>query len=358
MLKTFKIKNSIKITCPPSLRLGVSRRENLKLKILLTSCILFLISFWASVTPVKAQNQYPEGITVIPSIWHLDLATDPPEYDLKYINNTDSNISLEIDVQDFTGLEEGYKISYLEEKDATNYKYSLSSWLSFENRNLLLAPGEEKSIKVFIDKDRITLGGHYASIMAKAVSENVEREININPVISSLLFVRASTGREIESGEIITFKPDRSLVNFPENFILRFENSGNVHVVPYGQVQITDMFGSFVANGILNEKSLDALPESIRRYDIPIISNSKFMLPGIYTAKIDMHFGKSKNKLTKTTHFFSEGSIDFIKLGFIILVILITALVLRKKKKKKIEKPTEVIEAKTKSLKTKRRKIK
>ena len=92
MFKALNIKNSIKI-------------KNLKLKILLTSCILFLISFWGSVGLVGAQSQYPEGITVVPSIMHIDLALDPPEYELKYINNTASEISLEISVQDFTELE-------------------------------------------------------------------------------------------------------------------------------------------------------------------------------------------------------------------------------------------------------------
>lgn len=307
---------------------------------------LFFFALQASVMRVNAQQEYPEGITVIPSIKHIDLSSDPPEYDLKYVNNTGFDLRLELSVQDFSEIDEDYKIKYLEPKDAANYKYSLSSWLTFENKNLELLPGEEKSIKVYINEDRVPLGGHYSSILAKVVQGSVDQKINVNPIISSLLFVRASTGLEIESGEIISFEPDKSVLNFPENFILRFKNDGNVHVVPYGQVIITDMLGNRVASGILNERSLDALPESIRKYEIPIKKEAGFFIPGIYSAKIDMKYGENNRKLVKSKVFFSQGTINF----FLILVIIIsTSVVLfylrkpikEKLKKRKMEKPID-----------------
>ena len=322
MLNKFKIKNSIKI-------------KNFELKTVIATCFMILLVFWASVTVADAQNKLPAGISVIPSIMYLDLALDPPEYTLTYINNTKSDIKLELSVQDFSELEDDYKINFLETKDAASYKYSLSSWVTLENKNLELTQGEEKSIKVFIDKARITKGGHYASVLARSTQQNVEKQININPVISSLLFVRASTGKEIENGKISTFRPDRNFLNFPENFVLRFENSGNVHVIPYGQIVITDNFGNRVANGILNEKSLDALPESIRKYDIPIIHDSQFMIPGIYTAKIDVHYGNSQKEISRTTIFFSQGSFNFAKIGFVIIIISIIGFIAYKRIRKR-----------------------
>ena len=141
--------------------------KNLKLKILLASYFMILLAFWASTVLVKAQTNLPEGISVIPSIIHLDLTSDPPEYDLKYINNTDSDIILTLSSQDFSEFEDEYRINFMEPKDAENYKYSLSSWISFENPNLEIPAGKEKSIKVFIDSERLTQGGHYASILAR-----------------------------------------------------------------------------------------------------------------------------------------------------------------------------------------------
>ena len=298
--------------------------------IFLVSCIMIPAS-----TPSAWAQSLPKGITVIPSIMYIDLAVDPPEYELKYINNTNSLLNLELSAQDFTELEESYKITFLEGRDAKNYKYSLSSWISFENKNLELAPKEEKSVKIYIDKDRITRGGHYASIFAKVIQPKNEKQININPVLSSLLFVRASTGREVESGKINTLRPDRNGLDFPKNVILRFQNDGNVYVIPYGQVQIKNASGKVVSKGFLNEGSLNSLPESIRRFDIKLKNDTYFMLPGFYTAEINMHFGKENRELNYSTKFFSQGSFNFLKIGLLLLTIILIIYYIRKRRKSK-----------------------
>jgi len=282
---------------------------------------------------MHAHAQTPEGLTVAPSIIHIDLATDPAEYELTYINNTKGEMDLSLSAQDFTMLEDSYKIDFLTGKDAASYKYSLSSWISFENNNLFLAPGEKKSVKVFIDKNRITKGGHYASILAKIVQPENKTQISINPVLSSLLFVRASTGKEVEDGTISSFEPVRDGIEYPDTYALRFENNGNVHVIPYGSIQVFDPLGNFVARGVLNENSLDALPESIRRYDTQTTTYQKILLPGVYTAKINVIFGKTNQKATATVKFFSQGMFDFVKISLGLVILLIVLFYLRKKRK-------------------------
>jgi hypothetical protein len=280
--------------------------------------------------------QKPQGITVVPSIAHIDLANDQPEYELTYINNTKNNINLLLSVQDFTVLEDSYKINFLQGKDALNYKYSLSSWISFENNNLQLNPNEKKSVKIFIDKNRITKGGHYASILAEITQEDQKNKINVRGILSSLLFVRASTGQEIEEAKILSLRPFTTGIEYPSSFSLRFENSGNVFVVPYGLIQVYDPLGNLAAKGIFNEDSLDALPESIRTYNTPITVYQKVLLPGIYTAKINLHFGKSNQKLSFTIKFFSQGMFDFAKIAVGLIILGILILYYKRKKRKNL----------------------
>ena len=273
--------------------------------------------------PGRTLAQEGNGITVMPSIVHLDLSQDPPEYELTYTNTTKVNINLLLTVQDFSELEDSYRVNFLDPKDAQNYKYSLSSWISFENKNIQLAPGEKKSVKIFIDKNRITKGGHYASILAEIVQPDTNKQVSVKAVLSSLLFVRASTGLEVEEGKINSFMPLRDGIEYPESYSLRFENSGNVHVVPYGLVEIYDPLGNLAAKGIVNENSLDALPESIRNYEIKVNTYQKLLFPGIYTAKISLHFGKTNQKTYTETAFFSQGSFDFVKIGILLFVIIL-----------------------------------
>ncbi|HYM65117.1 MAG TPA: hypothetical protein VES68_01365 [Candidatus Sulfotelmatobacter sp.] len=291
---------------------------------------LVILSLFFLIKPSYAQEQ--QGISITPSIEHLDLALDAPEYELTYQNNTSFSITLNLSVKDFTELEDSYKVNFLEGNDATNYKYSLSSWISFENNSLRLSPGEKKSVKVFIDKDRITKGGHYASILAEIVQEQENKKINLKAILSSLLFVRASTGKEIEDGKISSFIPLRDNFDFPDTFRLRFENFGNVHVIPYGLIEVFDPLGNLVAKGILNEGSLDALPESIRNYDTKIETLGKVLSPGIYTAKISLHFGKGNIKLYGESKFLSQGSFDFTKIALLIILILVLYFIYKKKR--------------------------
>ena len=303
--------------------------ENWKLNIGLVLLFTFYVLGFMFAPTAHAQTQ--KGITVSPSIAHIDLATDQPEYELTYTNNTGANISLLLSVQDFSELEETYQVNFLNQKDAANYKYSLSSWISFENKNLELNSGEKKTVKVFINKDRITKGGHYASILAQIQQPENKSAINILPTLASLLFVRASTGKEFEEGKISNFMPLRDGVEFPNAFITMFQNNGNVHVVPYGLIQVYDPLGNLVAKGIFNTNSLDALPESIRRYDTNIDLYQKILLPGIYTAKIDLHFGNTNKKTSTTIKFFSQGMFDFVKIGLGLVIILLVVFYLRKK---------------------------
>jgi len=304
--------------------------NNLRLKILLV--ILFSLIFNLKSVPAHAQAQ--PGITVTPSIIHIDLATDPADYELSYFNNTKTDIALTFSAQDFTELEDSYKISFLTGKDDANYKYSLSSWISFETKSIQLSPGETKSVKISIDKNRITKGGHYASILAEVQQPETNKQVVVKAVLSSLLFVRASTGKEIEDGKISDFTALRDGIEYPDEYQVRFQNNGNVHVIPYGVVKVFDPLGNMVAKGPFNVDSLDALPESIRRYQTKVVTYQKILFPGVYTAKVELIFGKTNQKVTANIRFFSQGMFDFVQLAVFMTIAGILIIYFKRKLKK------------------------
>jgi hypothetical protein len=301
----------------------------------LTISLGFLLTMLCLMFTPSARAQTQPGITVTPSIMHIDLATDPPEYELSYFNNTKAGINLIFSAQDFTELEDSYKISFLTGQSAANYKYSLSSWISFETKSIELNPGEKKSVRVFIDKNRIPKGAHYASILAEIDQPEVDKQVAVKVVLSSLLFVRASTGKEIEDGKISDFSALRDGIEYPGQYQVRFENNGNVYVTPYGTVQVFDPLGNLVAKGPFNVDSLDSLPESIRDYQTKVVTYQKILLPGVYTARIDLKFGKTNQTASSSVKFFSQGMFDFGKIGFGLIVIALAALFLRRKMKTK-----------------------
>lgn len=296
------------------------------MKLSATSVVItfIIISFLAS--KIVAQSR-TNGITVSPSIMEIDLADDLPEYNLQFINNTSETIVLRLKAQDFTELEDGWKVNFLEPKDANNYRYALSSWISFNKRTLTLGPREKSEVTIAIDADELSSGGHYAAILAEVDQPSDTDQIGVKFILTSLLFVRTHTGKEIESAQISSMRPLQSWFDFPEIFIFRLQNSGTVELIPYGTISILGPFGRIVVKNAVNEESFITLPETIKRYEVKLKDKNRFLLPGVYTAKLDIHYGKSMKKVTSELRFFSLGSISIpyilvFTLGIVVIVLL------------------------------------
>lgn len=284
-----------------------------------------LLSFlFLSLFPYKISAQAKQGITITPSILHLDLSIDVPEAEFFYKNTTKNQIELSFSAQDFSELEESGRVKFLLEKDAKNYQYGLTSWITFEKQSMTLLPNEGENLKVFINKDKLTPGGHYATIQAE-LKQSVEGEsqVPVKAILSTLLFVRTATGNEREELSLQSAEALRTLLGFPDTFLIRLQNKGNVELIPYGLIEIKDMFGNIVAKGIINEGSLISLPESVRRFDVPIKRLNSFIAPGIYKAEINVHFGKQDKSISERVSFISQGSINLL-----LFILLIPALVL------------------------------
>lgn len=294
-----------------------------KLKILFVGLFVYLfIGLLVLSLPNGFSQAYAQtnAVSVSPSLLHLDLQTDEPQATLYYKNTSKETVELTLSASDVTELEDGYKLSFLEQKDAKNYKYSLSSWIDFDKKTLIVNPGETSTVTVFIKKDRLNPGGHYGAVLAQISNKNPSGNVAINSSLSSLIFVRTNTGKEKEEGKIEKFAPIREWLDFPDSFVLRFNNTGDVDVVPYGLITIKDIFGRIVAKGIVNEGSLATLPESIRRYDVQILKQENFLIPGIYKAELTGHFGKKNKQFKAAAAFFSQGSIPLLP-----LVVIFTA---------------------------------
>ena len=287
--------------------------------------------------PAFAQTLPPNSLTVTPSLLSLDLSKDQPQGMLTYINTTDKTLEVSFSASDFAPLEDGYKLSFLQEKDAANYHYSLSSWIDFSSKKVTIAPHDHTDITVFVDKDKLTPGGHYASVLAEVETKG-EGSVQIRGILSSLLFVRTNTGTEKEEAKIVGFFPNQTFINFPEALVLRLNNTGDTTITPFGLVTITDPFGNFVAKGILNESSAPVLPESIRRFETPIHSLTGFFPPGIYTAHIKLHFGKKNIVKDSTTTFISQGSLPLWQTGVGTLVFGVGYMLFRRFLPRKLRK--------------------
>jgi len=280
-------------------------------------CLLNLQSASAQ-TPINT-------VSVTPQLSQLDLSVDQPETILYYKNTSLYPVELSLSVKDVTELEDRNPVGILDPKESVNYKYSLSSWVTLESQTILLSPGEQKTVKVTITKEKLSPGGHYGTILAEITQNTGRDKVKIRGVLASLLFVRASTGNEIEEARVSSFSPNQNGISFPEKFTMRFQNTGNVELIPYGLLEIKNQNEKLIAKGIVNEDSSITLPEAIRTYSIPVKQTVSVILPGKYTATLFLHYGKSNKKILLKTQFSTLGSTNLL-LGTIIFLAIILGL--------------------------------
>ncbi|MDR3583242.1 MAG: hypothetical protein P4L62_02700 [Candidatus Pacebacteria bacterium] len=296
-----------------------------------------LLTFAASDKPARAQAA-PSGFSITPFYQSIDLKKDQASapFTINVKNTTAAPAVFRVSVLDFGTLDESGGVAFLGASD--NLKYGLASWVNLSNDTLVLAPGEERQVDGTIEnRESLSPGGHYGAVFFKIddnggnTADSQSDSIAFDPSLASLLFVR-KTGGETYGLNLDSFEASKNIFTLPDQIRLRFQNTGNVHVVPRGTVEIFDPTGRMVAKSIINSESGIILPETFRLFPSKFMPISFAYLPGRYTMAIDYRYDGQDNFTTRKTIFF------FVPLNFVGLVVLVIGLmvavhVIHKKKK-------------------------
>lgn len=271
------------------------------------ACFLLVSPFFASADDLQ------NGISISPMFQEVVLDKDSPSktFSLQASNTTDSLVTLRLSVLDFGSLDESGGVAFLGAEQNFEKQYSLASWIRLDRDALVLGPGESQTVEVtFENRESLSPGGHYGAIFFKmensgadTVGANGKPNIAVSQSFSSLIFAKKLGGERYDLGA-----PDigisKSFFFLPQSFSLRFQNKGNVHVVPRGTVTVTDPRGNMVEKGIINEESAIILPETFRTYVVRPSVFARSFLPGYYTATVQYRYDGNEDFASKNTRFF------------------------------------------------------
>ncbi len=281
--------------------------------------LLFYAVFFAG--PANAQTK--NTITLLPA--YVDVVVKNPQEEVLISfflkNTTDKSLSFELFSIDFQQKDDLGTIGFLG-KSASNYSYSLSSFLIFKNPNIILSPGEKEEIVVTIqNRQDLTPGSHYAAVVAREITQEGDKP-SVAPAISGLIYVTKQGGERYNlSFKDFSFPSSAISFSNPATGFVTLQNDGNTYLIPYGTADIYDMFGRKIFKGIINEPSVRVFPQSIRR--VPVyFRNIAFEFPiSINTLKL-----QGRDSLNKTKFSYSEVYI-YINPWFIGGITLITFLI-------------------------------
>ena len=297
----------------------------MKKSILCFYALFFALVFQLQVNLVLAQTVQP-NFSINPFYQNIDIQkgqTSVP-FSVKIKNNTTSPAVFRISVLDFGSLDESGGVAFLGASD--NLKYGLASWIVLSNDTLVLKPSEEQTVTGTIEnKESLSPGGHYGAVFFKIDDgdgsiDSGKDAVTFNPSLASLLFVR-KIGGETYGLNLDSFNFAKNLFVLPDEMWLRFQNTGNVHVVPRGTVEIFDPLGRSVAKNIVNDGSGIILPESFRVFTDKFMPISPALIPGRYKVLINYRYDGQTDFTPVWTSFF------FMPLDFIGLLVVLAGII-------------------------------
>ncbi len=275
--------------------------------------VLFsVIVVWFSVTSIAGAEE-KLTLTITPPLFQLTIGPGGIwSSSVKIVNTNSYDLTLYASVMNFEANGEGGsgKFTPIIEDGNEASVNSLAQWIEVSKKPIFIP--KEKSAEIPFSvriPENAPPGGHYAAILVgtQPLSDKSEGPvIRVSSLVSSLLFVRIK-GDVREEGNIREFSTGKTFYQKPEvDFTLRFENIGNVHLQPQGDIVIYNMWGKERGKILINQKTHfgNVLSKSVRKFEFEWQGEAHPLEVGRYTAVVTLAFGKeARQNISATTYF-------------------------------------------------------
>lgn len=285
---------------------------------------------------IPAQAQAAKGIGVTPGLQEVEIRQGDTEarFEVTVSNSTDAKVDFRLNTIDFGALDESGGVAFLGKTGQETYAYSLSRWMQLDRNELTVDPGKTEIVNVTIrNEDSLSPGGHYGAVLVttREGGQVQNDSVAMLPGASTLVLLK-KYGGETYDLKLESIKANKPFFGLPQAAILRFENAGNIHVVPRGTLDLTGPFGSKLANGVVNEASSYVLPGSFRQIDVPLTFTNQPWLPGRYTLKTTWRYDSTNQTETHEMHYWYLGKVGTGLLIFISLAIVLYLFILYRRR--------------------------
>ncbi len=292
------------------------------ISLLAVASIFFAL--WASEASAQAIS-----FSVTPSL--IEVSAEPGrswESSIKVVNNNAFDLTVYAEVLNFEPLGESGQSTFIPISQTEQDGTTIAEWFTVSSDPVVI-PRESSAavpIKLTVPASAAP-GGHYAAIQigTRPPETSGEQIVRTSQIVTALFFARVA-GDVVESGTVRSFRANQILLGRPEaTFELRFENKGNVHLQPQGEIIIKNMWGAVRGTIPINQQTHfgNVLPESIRLFEFTWSGAFSLADIGRYTAEVTLAYGDDARQFTNRTTSFYVVPIKALTLSILLLLALI-----------------------------------
>jgi hypothetical protein len=301
------------------------------IKLNVATAFVLLCFYTVSSAFVFAQTDAGQSLSVTPTLFNMTAVRGQAwNSGIKVINNNTFPLTIYAQVVNFAPQGESGEGKFLPVFEAVTDGATLAEWIDIKTDAVTIAPEQTESIPFTLQvPEDASPGGHFAAILigTKPPAQEGSLRVSTSQVVTSLFFVRLA-GDVKEEASIREFHIVHPFVSSPKaDFEVRFENKGNVHLQPQGEIVITNMWGKERGVIPINHQTHfgNVLPESIRKFEFSWKSEPSFSDIGRYKAELTLAYGEEGRKfLTSTDYFY----VFPVKAGLITLTTLVVFILL------------------------------
>jgi phage pi2 protein 07 len=269
--------------------------------------LVFCLVLWAQ----SAAAQTSQSISVSPTLF--DMSAEPGKLwmsNIRVVNSNPYELTVYAEVVNFMPQGESGQSRFIPIEEAETEGQTLAEWFTIKEPSVTIPAEQTATIPFVIDvpEDAVP-GGHFAALLIGTMppEDRVEHSrVETSQVVTSLVFLRVA-GDINESGRIRSFRTTKRLLESSEaTFELRFENTGNVHLQPQGEITITNMWGQQRGVIPVNQGTMfgNVLPDSIRRYQYTWTGEWSLADVGRYTAEATLAYGQEGRQFSSSKTYF------------------------------------------------------
>lgn len=289
--------------------------------VLMLSPLLFIAAF--GINFAATGQQASQSLEISPPSQEIEVNPGERITITSSVRNKSTNsLPINVRLEDFTATGDEGQVEL-----TASSPYSIKSWGKVTPENFNLAPGESQEVTATIKIPNDAAGGRYGSFVFGVKGKEEADSAAIAQEIASLFLVRIS-GPVDEKLTLLEFSSPTFSEFGPIPFDIKVKNSGNVHVKPYGLINVTDMFGRKVKDIVIYETNVFPGAERILKSNL----DNKFLF-GKYNATAIVYYGSDQSDTLTSSLTFYVAPVKIIAVGLVFIFIIF---VLRKRISKAI----------------------